>query len=168
MTVLHGLAPGRTGPAANIRFATPADLEPIVAIEAASYAVPWSPETFRALFERGGVRFLVAEDGADLLGYAVSWEVADEAELGNLAVSPHARRKGVGAALLDRMIDDLAQGGVRSLFLEVRWSNDAALHLYQGRGFQQIAVRKRYYERPSEHARVLRLGLSQVRGGKVV
>jgi ribosomal-protein-alanine N-acetyltransferase len=154
----RGLVTAR-GPSPNIRGATPADLERIVAIENASYAVPWSPEAFRSLFERGGVRFLVAEDGSDLVGYAVSWEVAEEAELGNLAVSPHLRRQGVGAALLDRMIDDLARAGVRYLFLEVRWSNEAALRLYASRGFEQVALRKRYYERPREHARVLRLAL---------
>jgi ribosomal-protein-alanine N-acetyltransferase len=57
------------------------------------------------------------------------------------------------------MIGDLARAGVRSLFLEVRWSNHDALRLYSSRGFQQVAVRKRYYERPREAARVLRLDL---------
>ena len=144
----------------HIRSAIPADLAPILAIERASYAVPWSAETFESLFGRKGVSFLVAEDPPEVVGYAISWEVAHEAELGNLAVSPHFRRRGVGAALLDRMIGDLARDGVRSLFLEVRWSNEAAHLLYASRGFQQIAVRKRYYERPPEHARVLRLELS--------
>jgi len=153
-------------PGLHIRSATPADLDPILAIERGSYAMPWSAETFQSLFGREGVSFLIAEDPREVVGYAISWEVAHDAELGNLAVSPHYRRRGVGAALLDRMIDDLARGGVRSLFLEVRWSNEAAHRLYASRGFQQIAVRKRYYERPPEHARVLRLGLlsSQVQG----
>jgi ribosomal-protein-alanine N-acetyltransferase len=146
-------------PSLHIRDATPDDLDRIVAIERASYAVPWSPETFRSLFGRDRVSFLVAEDSSELVGYAVSWEVAQEAELGNLAVSPHFRRRGVGAALLDRLIGDLTRDGVRFLFLEVRWSNDAAHRLYGSRGFEQIAVRKRYYERPAEHARVLRLAL---------
>ena len=156
-------APQRHAPAlrpgAKIRSASRADLARIVQIEKASYATPWSAETFMSLFERRGVTFLVAENEADVVGYAVSWAVADEAELGNLAVSPDFRRQGVGAALLDRMIDELARAGVRSLFLEVRWSNTAAFRLYGSRGFRQIALRKRYYERPREHARVLRLEL---------
>jgi ribosomal-protein-alanine N-acetyltransferase len=146
-------------PSLSIRSATPADLDEIVEIESASYAAPWSPETFKSLFGRKGVSFLVAEDGAELVGYAIAWEVAEEAELGNLAVSPRFRRRGIGGALLDRMIDHLAGHALRSLFLEVRWSNGAALRLYESRGFQQISVRKRYYERPPEHARVLRLEL---------
>jgi ribosomal-protein-alanine N-acetyltransferase len=45
--------------------------------------------------------------------------------------------------------------GVRRLFLEVRLSNGAATRLYDSRGFTEIGLRKDYYERPREDARVL-------------
>jgi ribosomal-protein-alanine N-acetyltransferase len=48
---------------------------------------------------------------------------------------------------------------VSAVFLEVRESNEAALALYRKRGFEQVGVRKQYYDRPQEDARILRLDL---------
>ncbi|MGH7544736.1 MAG: ribosomal protein S18-alanine N-acetyltransferase, partial [Gemmatimonadota bacterium] len=91
--------------------------------------------------------------------YAVLWYAADEAELGNLAVSPTDRRRGLGARLLDGTIECARARGARRLFLEVRRSNVAAERLYRSRDFQAVGVRPRYYHRPVEDALVLRLDL---------
>ena len=57
--------------------------------------------------------------------------------------------------LLDRMADEAAGRGVESLYLEVRVSNARARAMYASRGFQEIGVRRDYYEKPREDARVL-------------
>ena len=99
---------------------------------------------------------IVAEDpDSGVVGHAVFWWVLDQAELANLAVDPAARRRGIGAALLDRVLVEARELGVASVFLEVRWSNEAAHHLYLTRGFMQVAVRRGYYRSPPEDARVL-------------
>jgi len=91
----------------------------------------------------------------DLNGFAVMWCVADQAELANLAVRPGVRGRGVGSALLDRILERCANRGAETVFLEVRRSNDAARELYRSRGFRTVGVRKRYYQEPFEDACVM-------------
>ena len=42
--------------------------------------------------------------------------------------------------------------GVSRLFLEVRESNERAIHVYEKAGFVKNGLRKNYYEDPVEHA----------------
>lgn len=144
-----------------IRPAEVGDVDAVAAIEAGSFSNPWQPQTFRSLIEERRAHILVAEGPAStILGYAVAWWVHEQGELANLAVLPDFRGKGVGSALLDRVLADLRSRGVESLFLEVRASNRRAAGLYFSRGFSQVAVRTDYYRNPLEDARILlkRLG----------
>jgi len=100
---------------------------------------------------------VVAERGdGRLAGYIVMWFLVDEAEIANLAVSPDARGRRVGALLLDAAIADAERRGIGTFFLEVRDSNRAARALYESRGFEEIARRRRYYRAPVEDALVMR------------
>jgi ribosomal-protein-alanine N-acetyltransferase len=85
---------------------------------------------------------------------------ADEGEIADLAVAPWARRRGVGGLLLDLAAADARDVGVRTLYLEVRESNAAAIALYESRGFGTIGRRRQYYRHPMEDALVLRRDLS--------
>ncbi len=143
------------GEAVRIRLGLPVDLPAISYIEAQSFSNPWQPDTFRSLLSRDGVRFLVAEEDGNVVGYAVLWWVLDQGELANLAVEEHSQGRGIGSTLLDRAISHAEAVGIESFFLEVRASNRRALRLYSSRGFNQISVRKDYYQNPREDARVL-------------
>src|SRR5436309_1957910 len=66
----------------------------------------------------------------ELAGYVVAWLAADEAEIANLAVAPSLRGLGVGAALLDASLREVARRGASAVYLEVRESNVAARGLY--------------------------------------
>jgi ribosomal-protein-alanine N-acetyltransferase len=138
---------------------TYADLEAVAAIERLSFSSPWSRDSFRRLIARADSDLFVAEVEGRVAGYAVVWYAADEAELGNLAVSPEWRRRGLGASLLDRAIECAHARGACRIFLEVRKSNAAAERLYRSRGFELVGVRPRYYQRPVEDAKVLCLDL---------
>ncbi len=140
----------------SIRRAKPSDVEPIGAIEARSFSNPWHPHAFRSLITREGATVLVAEDATlGVVGYAVYWWVLDQGELANLAVAEKSRRRGVGSTLLDNVLERAKSAGVESLFLEVRASNLSAFELYRSRGFEEIGVRKDYYQKPREDARIL-------------
>ena len=93
------------------------------------------------------------------MGYAVLWCILDQGELANIAVQPDARREGLGGLLLDHLIEVARGRGVRSLFLEVRESNEGARRLYAHRSFEEIGIRRGYYQSPKEDARVLELKL---------
>lgn len=141
-----------------LRPAEKGDVADVAAIELACFGDPWSEESFEAFVGRSGVTFLVAEDrahGGSVAGYAVLVTAADEAEVLNLAVPEDARRRGVGSALLRRMLDDARTGGTRTVYLEVRESNTAARGLYESYGFTVVGRRRRYYQRPVEDALIL-------------
>lgn len=132
------------------------DLEAVLAIERASFATPWSERTFRGLLQRRNARLAVAEDGGQVVGYAVAWFAGGQAELGDLAVRPESRRRGVGRLLLEAMLAAAEQERIEVMYLEVRESNLAARALYEQGGFVAVDRRLRYYADPTEDALVLR------------
>jgi len=149
-----------------IREVRAGDLGRVAEVEARCFTTPWSPRAFRSLLGKEHVTFRVAEaetpgSGAQVVGHGVLWRIGPEAELANLAVAPEAQGRGIAGALLDHLLDEAERDGVRTVFLEVRASNAAALALYQGRGFRQVGLRSHYYDRPREDARVLRLELHE-------
>jgi len=140
-----------------VRAAAEGDLAAIHAIERESFGDPWSLEGFRDLLDHPRAKLEVAIGaGEELLGYAVAWYVADESEIANLAVAAHARRRGVGALLLDRILHAAAAFGAKTVFLEVRESNASARKLYEARQFAVAGRRAKYYRQPDEDALVMR------------
>jgi [ribosomal protein S18]-alanine N-acetyltransferase len=141
----------------EIRDGREDDLPAILGIEVASFSTPWREETFRALLLRTDSDLLVADAGGEVAGYAVSWTVIDQAELGNVAVAAARRGAGIGGALVDAVVERVRARGAEECFLEVRESNRAAQHLYRHRGFVVVGRRPRYYAQPVEDALVMRL-----------
>jgi ribosomal-protein-alanine N-acetyltransferase len=135
------------------------DLPEVLKIEHASYSTPWPESSFRGLIGRPDTDLFVADGGGEVAGYAVSWAVIDQGELGNIAVAPAWRRRGVGKLLLERVIEAMQARGVKELFLEVRVSNQVAQRLYRAHGFHEVGVRRDYYSIPVEDALVMRLAL---------
>lgn len=147
----------------RLRRVSPADVDAIHAIEHASFSDPWTREAFSSLARRADVFFRVAEIDRVVAGYLVAWFVVDEGELANVAVAPAARKRGVGAALLDELLRAGEARGVGSLYLEVRESNAGARALYEGRGFEAVGRRRGYYRRPTEDALILRRRFARAR-----
>lgn len=143
----------------GVRPMEESDLPAILALERASFSVPWSLQSFQQILRDRTVRSLVLVRGAEVAGYAVFWVVGDFAELANLAVDPTLRRQGLGAHLLRAVIGRCRALGGASLFLEVRASNAAARALYQLHGFRPVSRRRRYYQVPVEDALVYRLDI---------
>jgi len=135
----------------------PADLAEVMRIERTSFTMPWRESTFRALMRRPSASLSVAEREGAVVGFSVVWFAADEAELGDLAVDPSSRRRGIASALLDRVYLECAARRTRALYLEVRESNAAARTLYEKAGFELVGRRRAYYTAPREDACVMRL-----------
>jgi [ribosomal protein S18]-alanine N-acetyltransferase len=119
------------------------------------FSDPW-PERDLGDCVRTGVPLLVAEVRGAVVGYVIARHVLDEAEILNLGVMPEHQRQGVGRALVRGMLAQLHQGGVTSVFLEVRESNGVARRLYGSLGFVDVGRRRAYYRLPTEDAVVLR------------
>ena len=139
------------------QITTPAEIDAILRIEAASFTNPWSRQMYLAELENKGVSFLyVARDEQRVaVGFCSCWLVLDELHINNLAVEPAHRRAGAASALLNRVLADGVAHGARRATLEVRRSNDPALRLYERFGFSVTGVRHGYYSHPVEDALVL-------------
>ena len=132
------------------------DVSRVVAIETASFSSAWHGDTFRSLLNRPGAELWVMDDAEDgVIGYSVLWCILDQGELANIAIADGHRGRGLGAHLLERMLDVGRERDVASVYLEVRASNKAAIGLYERFGFAQIGVRRRYYDKPKEDALVM-------------
>ena len=92
-----------------------------------------------------------------LAGYAGVSHGGTVADIMTLAVAPAYQRCGLGDRLLTELARRAVERGAASLMLEVRADNPAALRLYERRGFERVAVRRRYYQPGDVDAYVLRL-----------
>lgn len=141
----------------TLRNASAADVTTMAEIERESFSDPWPASAFRDLMGQTHARLTVSVDAADLVcGYCVLLHVLDEGEIANIAVASSRRRRGTAARLLDHALvlaDDI---GVRSVYLEVRLSNEPARRLYASRGFEPVGRRRAYYHAPLEDALILR------------
>ena len=98
-------------------------------------------------------------ESAPIAGYIVARETAGELHINNFAVRSGFRRRGIGSALLDHVIQEARNRKANAAFLEVRSANLAAQALYEKSGFQAIARRANYYSDPIEDAVVMTLNL---------
>jgi ribosomal-protein-alanine N-acetyltransferase len=151
---------------ALLRPASEGDVSGVAKIERSCFADPWSEESFRRLLDAAPAIFLVAlyPPAQEIVGYVVGFSVGADAEILNVAVAPDFRGRGLAGQMLDAVLIQLGARGVRTAFLEVRESNQAALSLYRSRGFGEIGRRQRYYRRPVEDALVLRKFLEVAEG----
>lgn len=129
----------------------------VLAIEEAAFTNPWTRAMYLAEMENTGVSycFLARDAGRTAVGFCSFWRVLDELHINNLAVLPDLRRTGIGSMLLDFVLKQGVELGVRRATLEVRRSNDAARLLYARFGFTVAGVREAYYSKPVEDALVL-------------
>ena len=128
----------------RLRPMTEADLPRIHRIELASYEYPWSPGNFADSLS-AGYSMWVREAEGEIIGYYALMAAAGEAHLLNLTIAPIWRRHGLGRDLLEHCLARACDHKAASLFLEVRTSNAAAIALYHGSGFVDLAVRRGYY-----------------------
>lgn len=107
---------------------------------------PWPATAFIRELESEHNHYVAARCDGVLVGYAgvsrLGRKPPFEYEIHTIGVDTAYQGKGIGRALLDRLLD-IASGGV--VFLEVRTDNAAAIGLYESVGFTRMGIRKRYY-----------------------
>jgi ribosomal-protein-alanine N-acetyltransferase len=129
-------------------------------VEVGAYPFPWTDGIFRDCIRVGYDCWVLELEGA-VVGHAVLAIAAGEAHLLNLTVEAGRQGQGLGRFLLRQIVERARARAVEVLFLEVRPSNLAALHLYRSEGFAHVGTRPRYYpgEQDREDAWVFSLRL---------
>ncbi len=143
---------------------TKSDLDQIMVLEQLAHAFPWSYGHFEDALASGNWGLCLRDSEQQLLGYGLFMSVVDEIHLLNLCIAPFAQGKGFALKLLKEAVRLGYADKFTSMLLEVRASNQRALHLYERFGFSMIGRRKNYY--PAYHGSredgiVMRLELVQ-------
>lgn len=126
------------------------DITSVTAIENQAHSHPWSEKLFLSNFGQRYFNHVLLLNDA-VIGYFVASAVAGEVTLMNIAISPQQQGKGAGQHLLQFLFDYSRQNNQQEIWLEVRGSNQNAIHLYQKLGFVEVDIRKGYY--PAENGR---------------
>ena len=139
----------------EVRYMCEKDLEQVSEIEKEVFSIPWSLEAFQNSLLLKHTIYLVAAEGDKVLGYCGMYHVMNEGEIVNVAVAPEFRRQQVAKKLLEFLFFESVKCDIDNFFLEVRESNAPAIGLYESFGFEQVGIRKNFYEQPRENAIVM-------------
>lgn len=134
------------------------DIDVLVELEQQLFADDaWSARTWWSeLAGRPQRCYLIAQDGDRCVGYAGLSVAGDTADVMTIAVAPQAQGSGVGRLLLQELISLATAASVSAVLLEVRADNEPAQRLYRRSSFEQISVRRRYYQPGDVDALVMR------------
>src|SRR6201996_9584388 len=140
-----------------IRPMTEADVAGVVALERASYQFPWSEGIFRDCLRVGYVCRIIDVAG-EVGGYGIMSIGAGEAHILNVCVREEYRSRGFARKIMLYLLERARGAGMNEAFLEVRPSNVGAARLYHSLGFEQVGIRRGYYQATvgREDAAVLR------------
>lgn len=134
----------------GIRPMLEADLDDVIAIEEAVYPFPWTRGIFNDCL-LVGYSCWVYQHEDKVIGYVVMSIAAGEAHILTLAVHPDFQGKGFARQILEHVMQVSEERNAKTIYLEVRPSNQRAITIYQQAGFNEIGIRKGYY--PSKDGR---------------
>jgi [ribosomal protein S18]-alanine N-acetyltransferase len=140
----------------DVLLPTDPDIDAINAISDASFSLTTRTEA-REEISRPFTHAWVARSAGkaqrgEPVGYIVTWHVADELHVLNIATAAVHRRRGVGMALMAEALRYVHERKIRLVVLEVRLSNEPAILLYRSLGFFAIGLRPGYYSDNGEDA----------------
>ena len=139
-----------------ITLAKEADLDAVAAIEKQLFSRPWTKEHFhQALCNPAAKLWVFKDESETVCGYVCMYCSVDEGEITNVAVDPKFQRRGYAGALLEVAKQYIAESQLQRIILEVRMSNENAISLYRKMGFENLGIRKGFYEEPKEDALIM-------------
>lgn len=134
---------------------TAQDVEAAAEIEAENFSKPWTANGFLDAVNGENTLYLTAELDGVIVGYIGMWIALEEGEITNVSVKKEYQGRQIGARLMEMLEEQGKKRGVSAYFLEVRKSNERAVHLYQKSGFYEAGIRKNFYEAPREDAIIM-------------
>ncbi|MBD5520064.1 MAG: tRNA (adenosine(37)-N6)-threonylcarbamoyltransferase complex dimerization subunit type 1 TsaB [Lachnospiraceae bacterium] len=131
------------------------DVDRVSELEEEAFSMPWSRDAFLEMIEKDNARYYVAKRDGNVIGGCGVIMAAGEGNITNVVVDAKERNRGVGCKLLQYLIEDGIKNGLNAFTLEVRVSNEAAIHLYKKLGFFSEGIRPNFYEKPVEDAMIM-------------
>lgn len=111
--------------------------------------LPWrwrSARVLKNILAEDVLAVVARDESGGLLGFAFMHYGQRHAHLMLLAVSPRARRKGVGRRLVEWHLKCCRTAGLSEVILEVRATNHGGRTFYERLGFRELERVPRYYD----------------------
>lgn len=121
-------------------------IDGLVRVEEECFNSGYARSTFEKELQNKLAFYVVAMEDNEVLGYAGMWNMCGSADLMNVGVRPAHRRRGIAEAMLAKLEEYCMLKNVFEVNLEVRVGNIPARMLYKKMGYEEIAVRKGYYD----------------------
>jgi len=134
------------------------DLSAIELIENEVHAYPWTRGNFLDSIKSNHT-CLIMKLNDEIIGYTVIMFVLDECHLLNISIKKSMQKQGYGSHLLNEVIHRANLACSKTIYLEVRVSNQAAIRLYDKHGFNEMSIRKDYYRAKEGREDALLTGL---------
>jgi ribosomal-protein-alanine N-acetyltransferase len=147
------------------------DVNTVQEIERDIFATPWPRNAYyRELASRASAHYVVLrQEGMaerpsgfpspdfdpTIIGYGGMWRMYDEAHVTTIGVRLDLQHSGFGRILFAGLVQAAYDMGAKWVTLEVRTTNENAMHMYEGFGFKVIGRRKGYYTDNGEDAIVM-------------
>ena len=150
----------------QLRRATHDDVDAIMALETRIFENDaWSREAMNRDVTDPDCYYLVAfppDAPTQIDAYAglQAPRGATEGDIQTIAVTEEARGHGLGRTLVQTLLTEARKRGAREVFLEVRADNPGAQRVYSRLGFEELGVRRGYYQPDNVDALVMRVRLT--------
>jgi len=153
-----------------LRQFKPKDLDEVMYVNKVCLPENYTRYFFLDLHGRFPNTFIVAEEIGDIVGYVMcrmetgppDWGLLGIARKGHvisIAVLPERQRKGIGQALMHKVMQGMRTYKAKECYLEVRVSNTSGVNLYKKLEFKITRTKHGYYA-DGEGAYVMTLKLS--------
>lgn len=122
------------------------DFEKISSILESEFDDFWNTNVFKEELKNINSKYILVENENEIVGFAGIWICIDEAHITNIVVKKSYRNNKIGSKLLEELINLAINSDLTSITLEVRTDNLPAIKLYEKYNFENLGVRKKYYE----------------------
>ena len=129
----------------EIREMTFNDFEEIKDILQTEFDEFWKPSILKSELENELSKYIVAKLDNEIVGFAGIIILPDDVEITNIVTKKAERKKGIGKLLLDKLIEMAKETNKETISLEVNEINIPAINLYKTFGFEEVGIRKKYY-----------------------
>ncbi len=136
----------------HIRWMIRRDMSEVLQIEKESYNQPWSEEDFLRCLRQRNCIGMVAEADERVLGFMVYELHRTRLHVLNFAVTPSARRNGVGTQMVHKLIGKLSSHRRTTITLAIRETNLPAQLFFRSMDFRALQILRGYYEDTCEDA----------------
>ncbi|WP_407371093.1 ribosomal protein S18-alanine N-acetyltransferase [Carnobacterium sp.] len=118
---------------------------------------PWPIESYKSELAGSQNKYGIALQNAEKVGFIGYTQLFDEVEITTFGILKPFKNQGIGQSFLRAFIKQVKSEDIKTVFLEVREQNKAAIAVYEKVGFEMIALRKNYYHDPVDHALIMQL-----------